>query len=370
MSNKINIAYVCSTLEQTGPTSQLYNIISGLNKNIYHPIIITLSPEPHNSLKEKFKYIEIIRLSFNNKFAFFSGRKSFLKVLNEKNIDLVHSQGIRPDLLCMMSVPKDKWISTLRNIPFHDYIQRYGKLRGIPMSVIHLLCLRYAKNVAVVSLEQEYKLKNYLNNIVFIPNGVDTIFYSHKNISTNITDKLKKELSKKENDIYLIYTGILSPRKNIEFLLDLSLNLDNNIKLLIVGTGELLGKIEKHAAIIKNKAILIGQTNDVRPYLAISDIFILASKSEGLPNSALEAYSMGLPLLLSDIPPHEYISNLIPKNTMLINIQNKKIFEEINGYIYGLLKNKDNENMKKDTVKYFSSQVNSQKYQNLYKNLI
>lgn len=38
------VLYIVSTLRETGPTNQLFGIISNLNKNDYNPVILTLSP--------------------------------------------------------------------------------------------------------------------------------------------------------------------------------------------------------------------------------------------------------------------------------------------------------------------------------------
>jgi len=78
-----------------------------------------------------------------------------------------------------------------------------------------------------------------------------------------------------------------------------------NLKLLLVGDYEEdLNPIDK-----KNKKfideldsiIAIGFKNDIREFLAITDLFTLPSYREGLPNSLIEAGSFGIPLLATDI---------------------------------------------------------------------
>jgi glycosyltransferase involved in cell wall biosynthesis len=44
--------------------------------------------------------------------------------------------------------------------------------------------------------------------------------------------------------------------------------------------------------------------DDVPTYLAAGDIFVFPSKFEGMPNALLEAMAAGLPVVVSDIPPH------------------------------------------------------------------
>ena len=43
------ILYVVSTLQQSGPTEQLYNVIQHLDKRVFEPHLITLSKEPADS---------------------------------------------------------------------------------------------------------------------------------------------------------------------------------------------------------------------------------------------------------------------------------------------------------------------------------
>jgi glycosyltransferase involved in cell wall biosynthesis len=46
----------------------------------------------------------------------------------------------------------------------------------------------------------------------------------------------------------------------------------------------------------------LGETSDVRPFIADSDCVVLPSYREGLPRSLLEAAAMGKPMIASDVP--------------------------------------------------------------------
>lgn len=46
----------------------------------------------------------------------------------------------------------------------------------------------------------------------------------------------------------------------------------------------------------------LGETSDVRPYLATSSVFVLPSYREGTPRSVLEAMSIGRPVITTDAP--------------------------------------------------------------------
>ena len=47
--------------------------------------------------------------------------------------------------------------------------------------------------------------------------------------------------------------------------------------------------------------ITVGFQNDIRDFLSITDLFVLPSYREGLPNSLIEAGSFGIPLLATNI---------------------------------------------------------------------
>jgi glycosyltransferase involved in cell wall biosynthesis len=47
---------------------------------------------------------------------------------------------------------------------------------------------------------------------------------------------------------------------------------------------------------------IFGETNDVRPYIASSSVYVLPSYREGTPRTVLEAMAMGKPIITTDVP--------------------------------------------------------------------
>ncbi len=75
------------------------------------------------------------------------------------------------------------------------------------------------------------------------------------------------------------------------------------VSVRIVGGGPDLEAIASavRAAGLEETVEFLGERDDVRALLAAADCFVLASHSEGLPLSVLEAMAAGLPVVASDV---------------------------------------------------------------------
>lgn len=87
---------------------------------------------------------------------------------------------------------------------------------------------------------------------------------------------------------------------------------DERSSLLFVGDGDLACSLAEKSKDLKiEKYVKIAGTlprEQVYQQLARADLFVSASKVEGLPVSVLEAMACRCPVLLSDIPPHREIA--------------------------------------------------------------
>jgi glycosyltransferase involved in cell wall biosynthesis len=137
-------------------------------------------------------------------------------------------------------------------------------------------------------------------------NGIDTAFFSKESVPFQSKESLSKELKLTPKDFVFVFVGRIVGDKGInELVAAFSTFESENVKLLLVGNEEKdLDPLNcnTYKEIVLNKNIItVGFQSDIRPYLAISDCFVFPSYREGFPNVVIQAGSMELPSIVSDI---------------------------------------------------------------------
>jgi glycosyltransferase involved in cell wall biosynthesis len=217
------------------------------------------------------------------------------------------------------------------------------------------------------AIKNRYKKEHDINTLV-VQNGIDA--HKFNPISQSNKFELRKKLGIKINEKIFITVGSLINRKDPLTLVKAFSEIDNNAKLIILGDGPLF---EHCNELDDNKIILKGYVDNVSEYLQASDIFISASKSEGLPNSVLEAMGTALPVLLSDISPHKEIFDRNNAIGELFEFGNQ---EELTNLIDRYIDLNDNtlvskgQEARRTLYNYFSAKVMSNSYQNIYRDII
>ncbi|WP_305845668.1 glycosyltransferase [Photobacterium kishitanii] len=130
----------------------------------------------------------------------------------------------------------------------------------------------------------------------------------------------KEKLFKSENYLKLLFVGRLAHPKRLDLLIDAVDKMDN-VFLTVVGDGPNRDFYKK-----SSKVEFIGEIKNFNEFYKY-DVFTLISDSEGLPMSALEAASAGLPLLLSNVGG---CSELIKTNGLLVDNTVENIINAIN----------------------------------------
>lgn len=104
---------------------------------------------------------------------------------------------------------------------------------------------------------------------------------------------------------YLLSVGRLIERKLFENIVDMMLRLPKNTKLIIVGDGERRPALEQKVKelYLNDRVILAGTiANTQLPlYYSAADVFLMASRLEGLPIVIQEALSCHLPVIATDL---------------------------------------------------------------------
>ena len=181
-------------------------------------------------------------------------------------------------------------------------------------------------------------------------------------------------LKKRDNFFRIIYTGTVSIRKGILYLLEVFQSLDlENSELLIVGNieKEILEKIKKYKS---NKKIVFKNAvkqSELRKFYNISDIFVTCSIEEGLSMVQLQAMACGLPVICTiNSGGQEIIDDNIDGYVLPIRDTSSLKEKILHLYNNKIFCNEMGKNAQKKAIKKFSWEIYGQKAISIYQDLI
>ena len=104
----------------------------------------------------------------------------------------------------------------------------------------------------------------------------------------------------------LVSVGRLAPVKNHALLLNAfraACSAMPGLQLWMVGDGVERPRLEAlaHSLGIATRVTFWGKQLDVAPFFSMADAFVMSSKSEGLPISLLQAFSLGIPAIVTNV---------------------------------------------------------------------
>ncbi|TXG38874.1 glycosyltransferase family 4 protein [Seonamhaeicola maritimus] len=331
MDKRIKILFTIPNFDTAGSGKVVYDLVKGLDKQKFEPEICCF----HNrgDYFENIKKLDVKIHIFN--FAapyrpFLTLPFRILKIgmfFKKHQFDIIHSWHWSSDFT-------EPLAARLAGIPF-VYTKKamgWGNKSWLWRS-------KLSKRIIAINTDMSSLFFQKLKyKVEYIPLGVDTEFYKPQKKSI----KLQNELGVQPSDFVVITVANLVPVKGVEVLIEAVKNLkDDSIKLLIVGDyNNNYGKDLKNRY-ESNWVQFIGKQNDVRPYIALSDVFVIPTKNEGRkegqPIAPLEAMAMGKVVVGSNVSGikdilHEFGGNLIePGNikSLSLKIKDKKIFGDL-----------------------------------------
>ena len=352
------ILYVVSTLERSGPTNQLFNLVSCLDMSRWSVSILTLSPEPENTRWDEFIRLglSVSSLGLSRLEGMLLGKSKLRNFVGRLNPDLIHSQGIRADALIGGSGLPFPWVSTARNFAPEDYPGKFGSFKGGLMAKKHLAVHKRCPNLVACSKTINKKLSEEGVNSIPIQNGVRF---------PDVEFAKPDDMSELPRPVY-VSVGSLIPRKNMQLLVHAfhSIAPAERGCLVILGDGPEKQTLQDEAG---DNVLLMGNVDNVLNHLAFADVFVSGSLSEGLPNTVLEALSVGLPVVLSDIDSHKEIVREVPEAATLFPLANGEgALAESMAAVSGDLGSYAPEAIRASAAESFSAERMSAQYQDLY----
>ncbi len=156
--------------------------------------------------------------------------------------------------------------------------------------------LRTAANADVVITMGERAKRFFLemgpcSTVTVMPGGIDLARFSGTEM---------------QRDIDMIIVARLAEVKRIELFLDIVRTLVSkrrNLRAVVVGDGPLRQELVSYAETIavKENVNFVGQRSDVEAFVKRAKVFVLTSRSEGLPLVLIEALTCGTPVVSSNV---------------------------------------------------------------------
>ncbi len=295
----------------------LATLVKGQAKYLssYFDVKLVTSFSEKNQEISKDEGVELKSIDMTRQITIIKDLKALIelyKYFKNQKPDIVYTFTPKAGLLGMMASFLSRVPVRIHNIVGMPLMEATGK-KFILLKFIERLTYFFSTNLFCNS----FGLKKFINenltkkDVKVIAqgsiNGVDIEFF--KNTKTLDEQELIRDKFKiDKKDFVITFVGRIVKDKGINELIEAFVNLSkkyNNLKLLLVGD------YEEHLNPIKNEnkilidsldsIITVGFQNDIRDFLSITDLFVLPSYREGLPNSLIEAGSFGIPLLATNI---------------------------------------------------------------------
>lgn len=208
-----------------------------------------------------------------------------------------HIKKVKPNSILAFSEWTNPYV-VLANfgLPYPLFLtDRMNPLAKLPFASKMLKKILYKKATGIIAQT------NFAKHILKENTNVKNIKVIHNPV--NIINKI--ECNQKNT---IISVGRLSPEKGHRFLIEAFAKIKHkNWELSIIGDGCEMSKLNNLASIlgVKDRVVFHGYIKDFSPQLSEAKIFVLPSLKEGFPNALLEAMSLPIACIITDLFKNE-----------------------------------------------------------------
>lgn len=303
---RIRIAFIIDQIDgwKGGTESQLHTLIRQLNRDYFEPELICIFPfasvpldsfpcrvhfvcpddgSSPNLLVRMFRMVKLIRklkphlvqayFPEGNTLGLYSAWIARVPLIVGTTRNSAPPSGLQSLMLCFTQKIADRWQCNSRTI-WRAETQRHGRASS---------------------------------KIEISPNAIDLARFSP--IAPDLRDGIRHRLGLTTPGPVIVSVANPRPVKDLGTLIKAARYVTDqlpNARFLVVGEGPLYDQLQQQIreSDLTGAVTLVGGQVDVVPYLASADIGVLTSLNEGSSNSLIEYMAMGIPTVVSDIPPN------------------------------------------------------------------
>ncbi|MDA9952292.1 glycosyltransferase [Chitinophagales bacterium] len=278
--------------------------------------------------------------------------KELVHIINEFQPDIVHTHAAKAGALGRLAayncgVPII--LHTFHGHVFHSYFSQL-KTR-IFLEIERFLARKSTKIIAISNIQKQELCEQFkvapCEKFEVVPLGFDLERFQINLLERRIAFRKKYELH--EEDLVIGIIGRLVPIKNHHLLIqafaEVQARTQKNLKLIIIGDGELREELERfsnslklnisNCTAAKSDVLFTSWITDIESALPGLDIVALSSFNEGTPVSLIEAQAANVPIISTRVGGIEDI--VIDGETAVLSENNN--ISEFSNKLFDLVEN-------------------------------
>jgi glycosyltransferase involved in cell wall biosynthesis len=232
-----------------------------------------------------------------------------VRILKGQRIEVLHTNLSRADWVGRLAARiagTPVVVSSIRNLHKEMYRSEYGWLVAAVASGLDRWTSRWADALIALSEDVRQRLvsEGYARDrVVLIPNSVDLdgLDGLHRDAQTK-----SRLLNLPETAMVVGTVAVFKEQKGYPYLIRAAAHIRRKRKdvyFLVVGAGIKADEIHREIAVrgLESAFRCVGYQQDVTPYLAAMDLFVLPSLWEGMPRALMEAMAAGVPAIGTNV---------------------------------------------------------------------
>lgn len=295
--NQLTILHLCDSLSVGGAERLILGLAGHLDRQRFAVRVCALGELRGNLLRPELERHGVpVQVLGARRFYDPAALAAVVRTVRAHDVDLIHTHLTSADVLGRLAglLTGRPVVSTLHNEP-RDYRRQRPDRRLLQRLTAPLA----ARLVAVSPRLRRMYLDEWRlppERIVAITNGVPLDQFL----------AVPERRAAPDADLAITAIGRLSPQKDHATLLEaarLLIGRHPRAHITVVGQGRLEAELKRRAADlgIAEHVTFAGVQRDVPAVLAATDIFVLSSRWEGLPVTAVEAMAAGRAVVLTDV---------------------------------------------------------------------
>jgi len=311
--SKITVLFIIDILYGNGGTeTSLFRLLTHLDREKFEPIVVPLEPTQSPMIgKMMANGIRVKPFPVSRIYGFNAVRQALRlkKFIQDNHVDIVQTIHFNSDIFGGVVA---RWagvpvvISSRRDLGFTEHKKRHIVCRRVVNRCFDIIV---ANSNAVL---QEVRIREQTpgNKLTVVYNGVDV-----DNYTVPVCRKEKLNSLGLRSDVWLIgMVANVRPIKGFEYFIQAAARVKQSFpgsQFVVVGGDAEFGveiNVYKKKLVrltrklgLEDEIVYLGMRHDVAEILAVFDIYVSSSLSEGFSNTILEAMASGKPVVATNV---------------------------------------------------------------------